>query len=451
MFEVHELLTATAGKLASGREGLRIKGISIDSRTIRPQEAFIAIKGGNFDGHDFIGRALKKGAEWIIREAGAVRYKSAQASFIEVRDTIKALGGIARSWRRKFDIPVIAVTGSNGKTITKEMISAVLSKRFKVLKNEGTKNNHIGLPITLLGLNSHHEIAVIELGTNHPGEIGYLAGIALPNIGVITNIGPAHLQYFGDLRGVLKEKYTLVRFLDKPRIALLNSDDGLLKNKLARVVKGRFVLGFGIKNISDFLASGIKVSNGQIEFLAQKKYRFTLRTLGYYNIYNALAAVSLGRIFGMEYREMAGALSNFTFPEKRLNLKELNNIKFIDDTYNANPASLRQALDALLQLRTKGRKIFVMGDMLELGSSSRFFHRQAGRQVARVCDAFITVGRLSRLAAEEAKKSGLRDTNIFICKNSRQARKTLFSKISPQKGDIVLVKGSRLMRMEEVF
>jgi len=461
MFEVNELLRATKGRLLSGKKEGGIKGISIDSRTIIRGDAFIAIKGDNLDGHDFIEEAIRKGARAVVLQSQSHPSLSLRTSkvtkspvkipFIGVKDTIKALGDIARFHRRRFSLPVIAITGSNGKTTVKDMVAWILSKRFKVLKNAGTKNNHIGLPQTLLELDGSCEIAVVEIGTNHFGEVSYLADICLPDIGVITNIGSSHLQYFKDLKGVLKEKYTLIEHLKKPGIALINADDVLLKGKLARTTAPPVIFGFGIKNRSDFFATDIRILKRRIEFLVNQKYKFTLMALGYYNIYNALVAIALGRIFGMEYKDISRRLADFIFPQGRLNFVEFNKIKFIDDTYNSNPLSLRQALEALDNFRAKGRKIFIMGDMLELGSASKAFHRQAGYRAARVCDVFITVGKLSKFAAEAARLGGFDSKNILTCGSSLEARDILFNKISPGPDDIMLVKGSRAMKMEEVL
>jgi UDP-N-acetylmuramoyl-tripeptide--D-alanyl-D-alanine ligase len=452
MFKVTEILKATKGNLVCGNKDVIVEGVSIDSRTIKSGEAFIAIKGNNFDGQDFIKEAISKKAKAVIIQSTEYRVQSTEKiSFILVKDTTKALGDIARFHREKFDIPIIVVTGSNGKTTAKEMIAWVLSKKFKVLRNEGTKNNQIGLPLTLLNLDKSYNFAVLEAGTNHPGEIEYLARIAQLNIGIITDIGPAHLEFLKDLRGVFKEKRALVKHLKQPHIMILNADDNLLKKEAIRKVKKPAIFSFGVKHKTDFSASDIKILNGKIEFVVNKKYKFQLKTFGYYNVYNALIAISVARIFGMEYNDIALGLSDFDFPQSRLRLIELNSIKFIDDSYNSNPVSLEQALDALDNFHIKGRKIFVMGDMLELGNDKELFHRQAGQRVARVCNSFITVGELSKKTAEVVRSRGLDIKNIFSCENSRQARDILFNKVVPNSDDIVLVKGSRMMKMEEVF
>ena len=377
--------------------------------------------------------------------------KGRRVTFIEVQDTTKALGDIARFQRRKFNTPVIAVTGSNGKTTTKEMIAHILSRKFKVLKNEGTKNNQIGLPLTLLKLNSSYDIAVLEVGTNHFGEVDYLTKVCQPNMGIIINIGPSHLEYLGDLGGVFREKYKIIENLEKPYIAILNADDDLLKRKIFIKSGKAIILGFGIKDHCDFSASGLRNFNDKIEFCVNQKYKFTLKTPGYYNIYNALAAIAVARIFGIAYKDIILRLNTFDFPQSRLKFRELNSVKFIDDTYNSNPLSLRQALNVLANFRTTGRKIFVMGDMLELGSYKKSFHYQAGQEAAGCCDVFIAVGNLSKLAAKAVRASRFDTKNIFTCQTITEARKILFNKLSLKKGDLVLVKGSRLMKMEEIF
>lgn len=445
MFKVSELLEATRGKLVSGQADSFVNDICIDSRNITKGCAFVAIKGDKFDGHDFIDQALKKGASCIIARRSK---KLKGCALITVNDTIKALGDIARFHRNRFNIPVITVTGSNGKTTTKDMIASVLSTKFKVLKNEGTKNNHIGLPLTLLKLNNSFDIAVLEVGTNHFGEVKYLSSIAQANVGVITNIGQSHLEYFKNLSGVSREKLELIRNLRNPRVAILNGDDRFLRKVVYKNMSSPFVISVGIKEESDFNASAIKVCAGQPKFKVNGKFRFALNTLGYYNIYNSLLAIAVGRLFGLGYQDIARHLSAFNLPKGRLNFKEINKIKFIDDTYNANPLSLKQALGVLSSLSVKGRKILVLGDMLELGRRAQSLHDQALRDAIKSCDTLITVGQF--MATSAAKKRFLKK-NIFTCKFSSQVRDVLYKEVCVNPSDIVLVKGSRSMKMEEVF
>lgn len=452
MLKIEEILKATGGKLICGRRSLPIKDFSLDSRTLKKGDGFIAIKGNNFDGHWFIKKAIEQGAGCIIAQTKFEEElvdKAQDSALIEAADSIKALGDIAYYKRNKFNLPIIAISGSNGKTTTKEMIAWILSEKFKVLKNEGTKNNHIGLPQALLGLNADFDLGVLELGTNHFHEIDYLAKITKANIGVITNIGPTHLEYFGDLTGVFKEKYALIKNLENPYLSILNGDDKFLRKVILRKSKRPLALSFAIDNRSDFSASGISFKQGKIEFLLNRKDKFYLNTCGRHNVYNALAAISVARIFGLQYKTIIKRLASFEFPAGRLKIKEFNKAIFIDDTYNSNPESFSQAVRTLENFKTSGRKIVVMGDMLELGRDKGLLHRNAGRLAAQVADIFISVGPLSKLAATAARLSGT--NRIFSCESALEARDILFKKVLPKKNDVILVKGSRSMKMEGVF
>jgi len=451
MFKLTEILKATRGKLISATPNALLGDVSIDTRTLKKGGIFLAIKGDRFDGHNFISDAVQRGAGCVIASRFSFLSKSKKTALIKVVDTKKALGGIAACHRSKFDLPLIAVTGSNGKTTVKEMIAWVLSERFCVLKNEGTKNNQIGLPMALLNLNSAHRSAVLEIGTNHFGEVEYLARICRPNIGIITNIGPSHLEHFGSLKGVFREKYALVENLSDPRLVILNRDDAFLKSTLLGKRKQPFTVGFGFDSHSDFQASAVKYTGRGLEFIVNGKEKFFLNTHGRHNIYNVLAAVAVGRILGMPYRDIITRLACFNFPQGRLCLVAYNKVHFLDDSYNSNPLSLKEALRALADLPVRGRKIFVMGDMRELGEHEKDFHYQAAREALAICDTFITVGELSGAAAGAARSSLGRAKDIFCCRNAQEARKVLFKKVRPDSRDIVLVKGSRAMHMEEIF
>lgn len=454
MFTVQEILKAAKGRLVRGPARACLRKVSTDTRTIKRGDIFVALKGNNFDGNDFIDQAIRKGAGCIIGNRSLALGSRLEAQgkipFIAVRDTMRALGDLARFHRLKFDIPVIAVTGSNGKTTTKEMISWVLGKKFKMLKNEGTKNNNIGLPMALLGLDKSHQLAVLEIGTNHFGEVGQLADICRPNIGVITNIGPSHLEHLRNLSGVLREKTALLKKLLPPRLAILNADDRLLWREIKKR-GGGFTFSFGIKTKGDFSASDISRKGERVVFRVCARHEYALNTGGAHNIHNALAAIAVGIAFGMPHQEIAARLEAFNLPGGRFNIIELERVTFIDDTYNSNPLSLGQALDSLAGLSCKGKKILVMGDMLELGSREKAFHARAGRLAARVCDKLLTVGSRAESSAEAARLQGLSIKDIFSCESSLEARDILFKMISPGEGDVVLVKGSRSMKMEEVL
>jgi UDP-N-acetylmuramoyl-tripeptide--D-alanyl-D-alanine ligase len=451
VFKVDEIIKATRGRLIQGRLTDKISGISTDSRRLSPQEAFLALRGKNFDGHDFVAKAIKAKVSCIILERKPKTLPSADLAVIEVKDTVLALGEIAGYQRQKINLPVIAVTGSNGKTTAKEMIAWVLSANAQVLKNEGTKNNQIGLPQTLIQLNKKHNFAVVEIGTNHFGEVDYLAKIAKPNIGIITNIGPSHLEFLKDLKGVAREKTALLDNLAKPAIALLNADDKLLQGLSNRQLKNQQILSYGLGPKCDFRAGAVKLKKGKVEFKVNAKFNFELSTLGDYNIYNALAAIATGRIFGLSYSQMRARLAEFKFPKGRLNLIESRGLKFIDDTYNANPLSLSAALKALGAVNCSGRKILIMGDMLELGDQKELLHRQMAWSITNTCDLLIAVGKLARVTAAEARKHGFLPGQVFCCADAPAARDLLFKKISPHADDLILVKGSRSMKMEEVL
>ena len=451
MFRVDEIIQATKGLLIQGSLTDKITGISTDSRRLKSQEAFLALRGKNFDGHDFVARALKLKASCLIVEKNPGFSIPASVTVIKVKDTTLALGDIARFQRQKINLPVIAVTGSNGKTTAKEMIAWVLSAQARVLKNEGTKNNQIGLPQTLIQLTKRDSFAVVEIGTNHFGEVDYLAKIARPNIGVITNIGPSHLEFLKDLKGVAEEKMTLLDNLVKPAIALLNADDKSFKGLINHPINGRKYFSFGINEKSDFCASCIKLKNERIEFKVNSKFNFELSSLGDYNVYNALAAIAVGRICGLSYAQIRARLTRFKFPKGRLNFVEFKGLRFIDDTYNSNPLSLNAALAALGAAKCKGRKILIMADMLELGKQKELLHRQIAWSITNTCDLLIAVGSLARITARAARENGLQAKHIFCCANALQARDLLFKKIFPKADDLILVKGSRSMKMEEVL
>lgn len=455
MFKIQELIKAAGAKWISGPQGSVVKGFSTDTRTMKKGEAFITIKNKR-DGREFIPQAIAKGSRCIIFSGSPPKISSNKVTLLKVKGTLRALGDIAAFHRRRFNIPVVAITGSNGKTTTKDMLSWVLSSKFRVLKNEGTLNNLIGLPHTLLKLRDDHDLAVVEIGTNHFGEVSRLAQICAPNIGVITCIGQAHLEYFGDLKGVLREKISLIKNLQKPNIGILNADDPNLVKEINRKSKKPFILGFSINRQSDFSARGVRFNKDTFEFfvnssVASAGRKIKLATLGRHNLYNAMATVSVARLLGLNYQEISRKLASFDFPYGRFKLINVKDVAFIDDTYNSNPFSLERALEALSSFKTKGRRIVVMGDMLELGAQGDSFHRIAGRLISRSCNAFIGVGRLSRIAAESAQRNGFNKRGIFVCDSSKEARKILEDKISPNSDDIVLVKGSRMMKMEEVF
>jgi UDP-N-acetylmuramoyl-tripeptide--D-alanyl-D-alanine ligase len=451
MFKINEIVQATKGQLIQGNQSGKVTGISTDSRKIKATEAFLTLIGRNFDGHDFIAGVLKRKVGCIIVEKKPGFRLPENVAVIQVKDTTLALGDIARFQRQKIGLPVVAVTGSNGKTTTKEMISWVISAQSQVLKNEGTKNNQVGLPQTLIGLSKNDDYAVVEIGTNHFGEVDYLSKIARANIGVITNIGHSHLEFLKNLKGVAKEKMALFSNLVSPGIGIFNADDKLLRDSLSRKFRKQNIFSFGVKEKCDFRASDIKLNNGKVEFKVNSKFRFELSSPGQYNVYNALGAIAVGRVLGMSYQVIRARLAAFKFPKGRLNPVRLRGLNFIDDTYNSNPLSLGRAMEALASLPCKGRKILVMGDMLELGKQKELLHRQIAWSITNSCDLLVAVGNLARITASSCRKNGFGAKQVFCCASSSEARDLLFKKIRLNARDLVLVKGSRSMKMEEVL
>lgn len=451
--KISEITKATNGVLFREGRVKIIRNICIDTRKIKRGDLFLAIKGDKFDGHDFVVEAVKKGASGIVISQSRLKPQllsslpNDQATIISVVDTTIALGDIASYYRRKFSIPVIAITGSNGKTTTKEMLADILSSKYEILKNEGTENNHIGVPLTLLRLNRKHKAAIIEMGMNHLGEIRRLTGIASPNIGIITNIGPSHLQFLKNLETILQSKCELLENFTKKDLAVLNGDDGLLAQ--TGQFSARKVL-FGIYNHSDFTASRIRYKKDGSNFLVNSKYNFELSVPGQHNIYNALAGITVARELGLSYQRIAKALKAFKPPQRRLNIKNLKGIHLIDDCYNSNPVSMRCAISTLTNYALNRRKIVVSGDMLELGPFSPKFHKDIGRLIAKSgIDYLITVGVLSKHMSGAAVKEGMSRAQVLHFNRSLDAVKTLKSIIQPR--DVVLIKGSRAMKMEEII
>jgi len=420
--------------------------VSINSRTTKKGDIFIAIKGKKFDGHDFVRDAFTKGAKAAIvsRETKALpKFKNCT---VMVRDTVEALGEMAKVHRRRFKIPVIGITGSSGKTTVKDMVAYVLSARFKVLKNKTSQNNLIGLPLTLLNLNRSHEICVVEMGMNHRGEIGRLSEIAGPEVGIITNVGFAHTEFLRTLGNVCRAKTELLEKLTSPGTAVLNKDDAHL-GKIRRFPCRK--LYFGIDKRCAYQATRLRYEKNKWSFHIQNHTKFELSLLGRHNIYNALAAICCARHFGISLATAAKRIKLFRQPSlMRLENKKIGGIEILNDSYNSNPLSMESALDTLSAYTTEGRKIAVVGDMLELGIREKFLHKSMGKKIAdSPVDYVITLGRLSKYIGQGAAEKGM--ANHYHAKSHERAARHLKSII--KRGDVVLVKGSREMQMEKVI
>lgn len=449
MFTLKEILIATKGVLGGvlKPESVRIKSVCTDSRYLKPGDLFIAIQGPNFDGHDFAQEAARKSASAIIISRD-IKVSAKNIAVVRVADTVKALGQIARFHRDRFSIPIIAITGSTGKTTTKEMTAAVLGTRYNVLKNIATENNHIGVPKTLLQLSPKHDVAVIELGTNHFGEIRWLTEVADPTMAVFTNIGESHLESFKSPAGVFKEKSNLAKYMRVPGAVIYNADDRHL-SKIVRCKRIKRFVGFGIKNKCDYQADRIHLKeNFNLEFRINQKKKFTLKSPAIHNVYNALAAVSCGRLLKIGFSGCCDVIDQFTFPKGRQTLEKIGSRWLIDDTYNANPVSFRSAIETLKKLKIPGRKILVCGDMFELGRQAKRLHGLVGKMAADSdLDFVVTVGKNAKLVSDSVKR---RDNHMqaYHCGSLASAFDRLKGYV--QSGDAVLVKGSRGMHMEKM-
>jgi UDP-N-acetylmuramoyl-tripeptide--D-alanyl-D-alanine ligase len=454
IWTISDILKATGGRLVSGDHGAPIRGISTDTRSIREGELFVAISGERYDGHQFVKRAYEKGALGVVVSdvyTAAVSELDKKPCWIAVPDTLKALGDLAAFRRRQSQASVVAVTGTNGKTTTKEMTAAVLGQAFSVLKTPGNFNNLIGLPLTMLGLEEDHEWAVLELAMNRPGEIARLAEICKPQIGVITNIGAGHLEGVKDIDGVMEAKGELLWALGEDGTAVLNIDDQRIC-RLAEQFKGR-VISFGIHGSAEVWAIPISQSLSSCVFdlgWYDESIRISLVIPGGGAIYNALAAAAVACRLGLSMESVKKGLEGtIAMPGRMEVLMLAGGIYVINDTYNANPASMSLSIDTLCSLKGKGRSIAVLGDMMELGDHAEQAHRDLGVLVARTGIARLyATGQFAGILAEGALGAGMAPENVFIGSRGLVVQ-ALRESLHP--GDWVLVKGSRLMAMEKVI
>jgi len=453
-FSAAHILEITGGRLYHGPLSSSFKGISTDSRTIRPGELFIALRGERFNGNDFISQAFENDAGGAIVEGGfsKERIPNKTVTVIEVEDTLRALGDIARFWRMKRPVPVVGVTGSNGKTTTKEMISAILDIPFNVLKTEGNFNNLIGLPLTLLRLRERDEVAVLEMGTNARCEIKRLAEISVPDIAIITNIGQAHLLGLRGLEEVAKEKGALFRAIKEDGFIIINKDDPRVLN-VASQCKCRKV-SYSVTKEADLMAKEISpYDSGKVRFRlfrGDRSVTVHLPIHGVFNVGNALAAAGVAEVMGVDLEIIKEGLEGFTPLPGRMKVVESSKCTIINDTYNANPNSMEQALKTLVELKGTGKAIAVLGDMLELGEFSRAAHTEIGRLVSELgVDSLLTLGEESGDITHGALEHGMDTENIFVGKGHQEIVSKLRHIINP--GDCILIKGSRAMSMELIL
>jgi UDP-N-acetylmuramoyl-tripeptide--D-alanyl-D-alanine ligase len=431
----------TNAKLLQSGSSKKIDGICTDSRSLKKGNVFIAIKGDKFDGHQFLKEVTNKGAAVLI-VSETLRFPVG-IPVLKVDDTVRAFGQIASFHRQQFSIPVIALTGSSGKTTTKEMIADVLSAKYKVLKNIKTENNHMGVPATLLKLDASYDIAVIEFGTNQFGDIKWLTEIAKPTVAVFTNIGDSHLEKLQNRSGVFKEKFDLVRYMEKKGTVIFNADDVFLK-KIRGLKIPQKKISYSLSDPSKIRAKQIQYADERWEFKV-KSDAFSLNTFARHNVYNALAAIAVGHLFKIPSKDIKSRLLHFKNCGGRQDIKRVNDFTIIDDTYNSNPTSFKGAIESLECIKTSGQKIVVCSDMLELGKQSKTLHVQIGKYIARSkTDVLLTNGPWAKHIYLGAKASAMKNCSYF--KTLEKLHEHLQKICSP--ADVILVKGSRGTRME---
>jgi UDP-N-acetylmuramoyl-tripeptide--D-alanyl-D-alanine ligase len=472
MLTLADLFQAITNTRPFAAERTAISQVVIDSRQVMPGALFVALKGETLDGHAFISDALARGAVAVIAESRAQAgtglgpnvhwIDTTQPSVAGLQlspfplvpivfiapSSLLALQQLAGFWRRKFECQVVGVTGSVGKSSTKELIAAVLRQHYRTLKSEGNLNNEIGLPLTVLQLNESHERAVLEMGMYALGEIKTLCEIAQPRIGVVTNVGPVHLERLGTLENIARAKAELIDALPDDGVAILNGDDVQVLAMKSRT-RAR-VVSYGLNAQADVFAEAI-VTHGLygIEFTLYyggEKFRVHSPLIGRHSVYTALAAIAVGWTEGLSWDEMALGLSDLSAQLRLRKIETPGGATILDDTYNSSPASALAALEVLAELR--GRKIAVLGDMLELGAEELRGHQTVGARAAQIVDVLIVVGKRGKWIGEAARDAGLSEKEILFADNNAQAIELLRGMI--RANDQILIKGSRGAKMEEI-
>src|SRR5437870_2774931 len=434
--------------LESGDGTMVINKISTDSRTIKPGELFVALHGENFDARDFVETVAKSGSAGALVNRNWNGHVPKIFALIRALDPLHAYQQIAANYRRSLTLKVVAITGSNGKTSTKDFAASVLARKFRVTKTEGNFNNHVGLPRTILEATSEDEVAVWEIGMNHPGEIAELSKIAAPDAAVITNIGVAHIEFLGSREAIAREKGALAEAVGPEGTVILNADDSFTKTIAARA-RGKAILA-GI-SAGMIRAHEISQSATGTDFTILEgahRCRAQLPVPGLHMAQTALLAVAAGRVFGLSLEECAAGLAAAPLTKARLQIKEVHGVQFIDDSYNANPDSMKAALHTLVELDADGKRVAVLGEMRELGSESEHGHREVGETAAALgVDHLIAIGSVAAAIASAAEHAGLRNSRTG---NSPTEAAEILAEIA-EPGDLVLIKGSRAARTERVM
>jgi UDP-N-acetylmuramoyl-tripeptide--D-alanyl-D-alanine ligase len=450
--EVSDILKTTNGKLLLGSSESPITGISTDSRSIKEGEIFFALKGENYDGHKFVDQAISNGAIGAVISSNKDAVYSLLCGFkkcilVEVFDTLKALGDLAKFYRKSLRTSFIAVTGSNGKTTTKDMIYHVLRNFNSVTRSRKSFNNFIGVPLTIFDTDFTQDFCVVEMGTNAPGEIRRLSEIIFPDFTILTNISYTHLEGLGNIEGVANAKAEFIENMVGNGILITNADDDWC-NRIASRFNGK-VIRFGFNKSADIKASNVKRTESGFVFTVNDSFTVKLSVLGKHNVYNALAVIAICNAVGISMENICDKFIDFKLPPMRMEKQVYGDIVVVNDGYNSNPSSMTAALEEFSQLTTPGRKILVCGDMLELGDYAESMHREIGAKVAKAdIDILWTVGSFSRFVAEEAIANGMSEERILSCETSEEVSSSITSQL--RKNDTVLIKGSRGIKLEDV-
>ena len=451
-FGLEQIVKAASGRVLSKGSASHVCGVSIDSRQIKAGELYVAIKGPHFDGHNFVGDCVKSGAVAALVEKGSKVTSAGEAWVIEVDDTVTALGDIAACWRKTKQCLCVAVTGSNGKSTTKEMLASGLAKTKRVIKTEGNFNNLIGLPLQVLRLTDDVDVAVFEMGMNAPGEISRLAKIVAPDVGIITNVNPAHLEKLHTVENVAMAKGELFDAMASDKTIIVNAEDPWCV-RLAEKFKGRKVT-FGMQNDCDvrfghMASEGLEKSD--ITFWVDgREFAVSIPVPGVHNVMNSLAAFAAGYALGVKVITMIPGLEKFSPMKMRFErVQLLNGVQLINDCYNANPSSMQAAFRTVSAAKRSGRFIAVLGEMLELGDAAAEKHEELGRNAAAAGVAKLFVaGPSAEIVKKGAVHAGMKSDAVVTSKTSEELKDAVMAEAKT--GDIVLIKGSRGMKMEVI-
>ncbi len=446
---IKDILKQTNGKLVTGNENDICENFSKDTRDIQSGDTYIGIKGASFNGNMFWQEALDKGAKTVIVEGIEFSDKDIEnnknKNIILVSDTLNALYEIARYKRNLYNIPVVAITGSVGKTSTKDIIANVVSQKFKTLKTEGNNNNNIGLPFTILKLKDH-EALVIEMGMNHFKEISLLTSIAKPTISVITNIGTSHIGNLGSRENILKAKLEILEGMEKPNI-VINNDNDLLNAWSGNDKNNIEIHTFGIENKSDIMAKNIDIKEDGSSFTClvnNDEFNIEVPVSGKHFIYNALCAVMIGELLNIDKESIKNGIKSFELTKKRMDLLKVNDITIINDSYNASYESMKASLEYLSNINAN-RKIAVLGDMFELGDYSEELHRKVGEEIVKNnIDILISCGENAKYIVQQAEKVGMKKENIYYVKDIQEVEEKILKLVKPK--DVLLIKASNGMK-----